>query len=186
VPACEQSINGSPDKHQGVVRATRVLCSRETRCSAARWGDTSTRTRASTLACSLSRARACGWTGRAEGFDSSGVRVCICADVGSVATGATHNRRRVHGDNTETRAQRADLGEAVFRVEVAERFELGVDGSTTLVRRCVGVRGDGTAECRVRSQIGEAGARPLGCVRMCVCRTPTARPWQRHEIDGVH
>jgi hypothetical protein len=71
-----------------------------------------------------------GWSGRAEGFDSSGVRVCICADVGSVATGATHNRRRVHDDNTETRAQRADLGEAEFRVEVAERFELGVDGLT--------------------------------------------------------
>jgi hypothetical protein len=60
VPACEQSINGSPDKHQGVVRATRALCSRETRCSVAKWSDTSTRTRASTLAWSLSRARACG------------------------------------------------------------------------------------------------------------------------------
>jgi hypothetical protein len=72
----------------------------------------------------------CGWTGRAEGFDSSGVRVCICANVGGVATRATQNRRRVHGDDTETRAQRVDLGEAVLRVEVAERFELGVDGST--------------------------------------------------------
>jgi hypothetical protein len=72
----------------------------------------------------------CGWTGRAEGFDSSGVRVCICANVGGAATGATQNRQRVHGDDTETRAQRADLGEAVLRVEVAERFELGVDGST--------------------------------------------------------
>jgi hypothetical protein len=72
----------------------------------------------------------CGWTGRAEGLDSSGVRVCICANIGGVATGATQNRRRVHGDDTETRAQRADLGEAVLRVVVAERFELGVDGST--------------------------------------------------------
>jgi hypothetical protein len=72
----------------------------------------------------------CGWTGRAEGFDSSDVRVCICANVGGVTTGATQNRQRVHGDDTETRAQRADLGEAVFRVEVAERFDLGVDGST--------------------------------------------------------
>jgi hypothetical protein len=59
VPACEQSINGSPDKHKGVVRATRASCSREIRCSAAKWGDTTTRTRVSTLACSLSRARAC-------------------------------------------------------------------------------------------------------------------------------
>jgi hypothetical protein len=47
----------------------------------------------------------CGWTGRAEGFDSSGVRVCICANVGSVATGATQNRRRVHDDDTETRCE---------------------------------------------------------------------------------
>jgi hypothetical protein len=60
VPACEQSINGSPDKHKGVVRATRVLCSHETRCSAAKWRDTMARTRVSTLACSLSCARACG------------------------------------------------------------------------------------------------------------------------------
>jgi hypothetical protein len=60
VPACEQGINGSPDKHKGVVRATRALCSRETRCSAAKWGDTTTRTRVSTPACSLSCARACG------------------------------------------------------------------------------------------------------------------------------
>jgi hypothetical protein len=71
-----------------------------------------------------------GWARRAEGFDSSGVRVCSCANVGGVATGATQNRRRVHGDDTETRAQRADLGEAMFRVEVAERSELGVDGLT--------------------------------------------------------
>jgi hypothetical protein len=72
----------------------------------------------------------CGWSGRAEGFNPSGVCVRICANVGGLATGATRNRRRVHDDDTETRAQRADLGEAVFRVEVAERFKLGVDGST--------------------------------------------------------
>jgi hypothetical protein len=60
VPACEQSINGSPDKHKGVVRATRASCSRETGCSAVKWGETTARTRVSTLACSLSRARACG------------------------------------------------------------------------------------------------------------------------------
>jgi hypothetical protein len=90
----------------------------------------------------------CGWTERAEGFDPSGVCVCICANVGGVATGATQNRRRVHGDNTETRAQRADLGEAVFRVEVAERFELEVDGSTGTrapVRRDLRRRHDGTS-----------------------------------------
>jgi hypothetical protein len=60
VPACEQSVNGSPDKHKGVVRATRAPCSRETVCIAAKWGDTRARTRVSTLECSLSRARACG------------------------------------------------------------------------------------------------------------------------------
>jgi hypothetical protein len=66
VPACEQSINGSPDKHKGVVWAIHVSCSRETGRSAAKWGDTTTRTRVSTLACSLSRARAyMGWTRRA-------------------------------------------------------------------------------------------------------------------------
>jgi hypothetical protein len=62
-----------------------------------------------------------GWTGRAEGFDLSGVCVRICADVCGVATAATRNRWRVHGDDTETRARQADLGEAVFRVEVAEK-----------------------------------------------------------------
>jgi hypothetical protein len=71
----------------------------------------------------------CGWSGRAEGFDPSGVCICICANVGGLATGATRNQRCVHGDDTKTRAQRADLGEAVFRVKVAKRFELGVDGS---------------------------------------------------------
>jgi hypothetical protein len=60
VPACEQSINGSPDKHKGVVRATCASCSRETGCSAEKWGDTTARTTVSTPACSLSRARACG------------------------------------------------------------------------------------------------------------------------------
>jgi hypothetical protein len=82
------------------------------------------------IKCECAHRYVCGWMGRAEGFDSSGVRVCICANVGGVATGATQNRRHVHDDDTETRAQRADLGEAVFRVEVAERSELGVDGST--------------------------------------------------------
>jgi hypothetical protein len=63
----------------------------------------------------------CGWTGRAEVFDPSGVCVHICANVDGLATGATRNRRRVHGDDTETRARRADLGEAVFRVKVAKK-----------------------------------------------------------------
>jgi hypothetical protein len=124
VPASEQSINGSPDKHKGMVRATRALCSRETRCSAAKWSDTTARTRVSTLACSLSRVRACGRvhsgrTGRAEGFDPAGVCVRICADVGGAA--AARDQRRVHGDETLTRARRADLGEAVFRVKVAKK-----------------------------------------------------------------
>jgi hypothetical protein len=65
VPAFEQNINGSPDKHKGVVRATRALCSREATCSVAKWSDTTARTRVSTLAWSLSRARACG---RAHSF----------------------------------------------------------------------------------------------------------------------
>jgi hypothetical protein len=60
VLACEQSINGSPDKHKGVVRATCASCSRETGCSAAKWGDTTARTRMYMLESSLSRARACG------------------------------------------------------------------------------------------------------------------------------
>jgi hypothetical protein len=60
VPACEQSINGSPDERKGVVRATRASCSRETGCSVAKWGDTTARTWVSTLTCSLSRMRACG------------------------------------------------------------------------------------------------------------------------------
>jgi hypothetical protein len=63
----------------------------------------------------------CGWTGRVEGFDPSGVYIHICANVGGLATEATRNRRRVHGDDTKTRARRADLGEAVFRVKVAEK-----------------------------------------------------------------
>jgi hypothetical protein len=60
VTACEQSINGSPDKHKGVVRATRASCSRDTGCSTVKWDDTTARTRVSMLACSLSCAHACG------------------------------------------------------------------------------------------------------------------------------
>jgi hypothetical protein len=106
-------------------------------------------------------------------------------------------RRRGHGGDTKStaRARRRHRDESS-----TSRFRRGgVQGRSgrkvrpwgsmarrTHVRRCVGVRGDGTAERRTRSQIGEAGARPLGCVRMCACRSPTARPWQRHEIDGVH
>jgi hypothetical protein len=41
----------------------------------------------------------------------------------------------------------------------------------THVRRCVGVRGDGTAECRARSRAGEAGLSPsVACVRVCAER----------------
>jgi hypothetical protein len=81
----------------------------------------------------------CGCTGRAEGLDSSGVRVCICANVGGVATVATQNRRRVHGDNTETRAERANLGEAVLRVKAAKKvrtWSRWLDGHT-----CAGALG---------------------------------------------
>jgi hypothetical protein len=80
-----------------------------------------------------------GWTRRAEGFDPSGVCVRICANVGGLATGATQNRRRVQGDDTETRAQRADLGEAVFRVKVAKKVRTWgrwLDGHT-----CAGALG---------------------------------------------
>jgi hypothetical protein len=81
----------------------------------------------------------CGWTGRTEGFDPSGVCIRICANVGGLATGATRNRRRVHGDDTETRARRADLGEAVFRVKVAKKVRTWgrwLDGNT-----CAGAYG---------------------------------------------
>jgi hypothetical protein len=80
-----------------------------------------------------------GWTRRAEGFDPSGVCVRICANVGGLAAGATRNRRRVHGDDTETRARRANLGEAVFRVEVAKKVRTWgrwLDGHT-----CAGALG---------------------------------------------
>jgi hypothetical protein len=45
--------------------------------------------------------------------------------------------------------------------------DLGLMARQTHVHRCVGVRGDGTAECRARSWTGEAGARPLGCILAC-------------------
>jgi hypothetical protein len=60
VPACEQSINGLPNKHKGVVQATHASCSHETGCSVMKWGDTTERTRVSTLVCSLSCVRAGG------------------------------------------------------------------------------------------------------------------------------
>jgi hypothetical protein len=137
--ACEQSINGLADKHKGVVQATHASCSRETGCSAAKWGDTTTRTMVSTLVCSLSRARAGGrvhssgqegrvspWRACAHGLDreSRGVRPLGCMRLHLCRRqrrGHGGDTKRVHGDDTETRAQRADLGDAVFRVEVAER-----------------------------------------------------------------
>jgi hypothetical protein len=69
VPACERSINGLPDKHKGVVQTTHASCNREAGCSAAKWGDTTARTRVSMLVCSLSRARACG---RVHSFGQEG------------------------------------------------------------------------------------------------------------------
>jgi hypothetical protein len=47
----------------------------------------------------------CGWTGRAEGLDPSGVCVRIRANVGDLAAGVTRNQQHVHDDDTETRAR---------------------------------------------------------------------------------
>jgi hypothetical protein len=33
------------------------------------------------IECECAHGYVCGWTGRAEGFDSSGVRACNCANV---------------------------------------------------------------------------------------------------------
>jgi hypothetical protein len=109
-----------------------------------------------------------GWTRRAEGFDPSGVCVRICADVGGVATAATRNRRRVHGDDTETRARRTDLGEAVFRVEVAKRVRTWgrwLDGHT-----CAGALGfAATARRNVEHghrQVKQGLGPSVACVRV--------------------
>jgi hypothetical protein len=207
VPACEQSINGSPDKHKGVVWATRASCSRETGCSAAKWatrrrGLGCLRWRARSLAhvragvCTHSARKAeshpggrahMGWTGRAEGFDPSGVCIRICAEVGGVAHGGdtkprARARRRHRDKSTTNRFKRRGVQGRGGQ----KGSNLGSMARRTHVRRCVGVCGDGTTECQARSKTGEAGAQPLGCVRSCVCRTPTARPWRRHETDGVH
>jgi hypothetical protein len=132
--------------------------------------------------------------GGAHGLDreSRGVRPLEC-----MRSHLCRRRRRGHGGDTKptARAQRRHRDKSTTsrfrRVGVQGRggqkgSNLGSMARRTHVRQCVGVRGDGTAECRARSQIGEAGARPLGCVRSCACRTPTARPWRRHETDGVH
>jgi hypothetical protein len=109
-----------------------------------------------------------GWTRRAEGFDPSGACVRTCANVGGLATG----RHKTDSACMAT-TQRQDVSR--FR-RGGVQGQGGQKGSNlesmarrTRVRRCVGVRGDGTAERRARSQIGEAGARPLGCVRLCAC-----------------
>jgi hypothetical protein len=109
-----------------------------------------------------------GWAGRAEGFDPSGVCVRICLDVGGVATAATRNRRRVHGDDTETRARRTDLGEAVFKVEVAKRVRTWgrwIDGHT-----CAGALGfAATARRNVEHghrQVKQGLGPSVACVRV--------------------
>jgi hypothetical protein len=110
-----------------------------------------------------------GWTGRAEGFDPSGVCVRTCANVGGLATGATRNRRCMHGDDTETRAQRVDLCEAVFRVEVAEKVRTWgrwIDGHT-----CTGVLGfAATAWRNVKHGHGQVkqSLAPRLCAFVCV------------------
>jgi hypothetical protein len=79
-----------------------------------------------------------GCSGRAEGFDPSGVCVRICADVGGVATAATRTDGACTA-TTQRRAQRADLGEAVFRVEVDKKVRTWgrwLDGHT-----CAGALG---------------------------------------------
>jgi hypothetical protein len=169
-------------------------------------GDTTVSTGVSTLVCSLSRAHACGlvysfsqegrvspWRACAHGLfrESRGVRPLGCMRSHlcrrrRCGHGGDTNRRRVHGDDTETSATSRFRRGGVQGRGGQKGSNLGSMARRTHVRRCVGVRGDGTAECRARSQTGEAGARPLGCVRSCACRTPTARPWQRHETDGMH
>jgi hypothetical protein len=69
-----------------------------------------------------------GWTGRAEGFDPSGVCVCICADVSGVATAVTRNACTVT-------TQRQEHNEQIWATRCSgsrwpKGFELGVDGST--------------------------------------------------------
>jgi hypothetical protein len=62
-----------------------------------------------------------GWTGGQRG---STPRVYAFAFVQTSAawpTETARNRRRVHGDDTEIRARQADLGEVVFRAEVAKK-----------------------------------------------------------------
>jgi hypothetical protein len=95
------------------------------------------------------------------------MRVCICANVGGVATGATQNRWRVHGDDIETRAQRENLGEAVFRVEVVERFELGVEGS--MDSRAPVRWGSRRRQGGMSSTVTDRGSRGLGPSVACVC-----------------
>jgi hypothetical protein len=169
-------------------------------------GDTTASTGVSTLVCSLSRAHACKrvhsfgqegrvspWRVRAHGLfrESRGVRplggMCshLCRRRRCGHDGDT-NRRRVHDDDTESSAMSGFRRGGVQGRGGQKGSNLGSMARRTHVRRCVGVHGDGVAECRARSQTGEVGARPLGCLHSCACRTPTARPWRRHKTDGVH
>jgi hypothetical protein len=90
------------------------------------------------IECECAHGYACSWTGRTEGFDPSGVCVRICADVGGMATAATRTDGACTA-MTQRRAQREDLGEAVFMVEVAKKVRTWgrwLDGHT-----CAGALG---------------------------------------------
>jgi hypothetical protein len=95
-------------------------------------------------------------------------------------TTATRNRWRVHGDDTETRARRTDLGEAVFRVEVAKRVRTWgrwLDGHT-----CAGALGfAATARRNVEHghrQVKQGLSPSVACVRVCA-----ERRWHGHGGD---
>jgi hypothetical protein len=93
-----------------------------------------------------------GWTRRAEGFDPSGVCVRICANVGGLATEGGDTKptvraqRRYRDKSTTSRFRRGSVqGRGGLKGS-----NLGSLARRTHVRRCIGVHGDGTAECRAR------------------------------------
>jgi hypothetical protein len=182
MPACEQSIHGSPDKHKGVVRETRASRSRETGCSVVKLGDTAGRTRESTLACSLSRARACRLVhsfcqkGRASPW-----RACAHLDrecrgvrpLGCMRSLACRRRRCGHDDDTKPmmcawrwhrdRSMTSRLRPSGVQGRGGQRgSDLGLMARRTHVHRCVGVRG--TARQNVEHGHGQAkqGLDPSG------------------------
>jgi hypothetical protein len=94
--------------------------------------------------------------------------------------GATQNRRRMHGDDTETRAQRVDLGEAVFRVKAAKKvrtWSRWPDGHT-----CAGALGF-AATARRNVEHGHRWVKQgLGPSVACVC-VRAERRWHGHGSD---